>query len=67
MNHRMINMANGQVITVEHAAKDGWHEFTCHQVPGFHLISKDIDLERAYAEVLDAIGEIIEADEGAGA
>jgi hypothetical protein len=55
---------SGQVITVEHNAKDGWHEFTCHQVPGFHLVSQDADLERAYAEVPDAIGEIIEADEG---
>ena len=60
----MINMADGQVITVEHVAKDGWHEFTCQQVPGFHLISEDADLERAYAEVPEAIGDIIEADEG---
>lgn len=37
----MINMRDGQVITVEHLAKDGWHEFTCHQVHGFHLISQD--------------------------
>jgi hypothetical protein len=57
-------MSNGQVITVEHVARNGWHEFTCPQVPGFHLISDDVDLERAYSEVPDAIAEIIESDEG---
>lgn len=53
-------------VTVEHIAKNGWHEFTCPQVPGFHLICEDADLERAYAEVPDAIAEIIESDEGTG-
>jgi hypothetical protein len=60
----MDAMTGGQVITVEHVVKNGWHEFTCPQVPGFHLISEDADLERAYAEVPDAIAEIIESDEG---
>ena len=57
-------MTGGQVITVQHTALNGWHEFTCQQVPGFHLISDDTDLERAYAEVPEAIAEIIESDEG---
>jgi hypothetical protein len=60
----MNSMMQGQVITVEHVAKDGWHEFTCVQVPGFYLVAADADLERAYAEVPEAIAEIIESDEG---
>jgi hypothetical protein len=54
----------GQMITVEHTAKDGWHEFTCLEVPGFHLIATDDDLEEAYAQVPEAIAQIIEADQG---
>jgi hypothetical protein len=61
----MQNMSEGQVITVEHIAKDGWHEFTCPQVPGFHLISTDEDLEGAYEQVPAAIADLIESDEGA--
>ena len=61
----MNAMSDGQVITVQHIAKDGWHEFTCSQVPGFFLVSSDEDLERAYMEVPDAIADIIESDEGA--
>jgi len=60
----MMNMRDGQVITVEHIAANGWHEFTCDQVPGFHLVSQDEDLERAYLEVPEAIADIIESDEG---
>lgn len=60
----MDDMKDGQVISVAHAATNGWHEFTCPQVPGFHLIAEDGDLEAAYAEVPGAIAEIIEADEG---
>lgn len=60
----MDNMSQGQVITVEHVACNGWHEFTCPQVPGFHLVSEDADLEQAYSEVPDAIADIIESDEG---
>jgi hypothetical protein len=59
----MKNMIDGQIITVEHVAKDGWHEFTCPQVPGFHLISKDDYLEGAYSEVPDAIVDLIRSDE----
>lgn len=51
-------------ITVEHVACNGWHEFTCLQVPGFHLISDDTDLEKAYSEVPEAIADIIESDGG---
>ena len=51
-------------ITVEHVACEGWHTFTCPQVPGFHLISDDADLEQAYSEVPDAIADIIESDGG---
>jgi hypothetical protein len=53
------------MITVRHACANGWHEFTCAQVPGFHLISEEADLERAYTQVPEAIAEIVEADEGA--
>lgn len=57
-------MRDGKVISVEHVVADGWHEFTCPQVPGFHLISEEADLETAYAQVPDAIAEIIDADDG---
>ena len=64
-NDAVDRLVGGLVIrAVEHAATNGWHEFTCHQVPGFHLISDDADLETAYAQVPEAIAEIIEADEG---
>jgi hypothetical protein len=52
------------VITVEHVCKDGWHTFTCYEVPGFYLISTEPDLEAAYAEVPESIAEIIESDTG---
>jgi hypothetical protein len=55
---------HSQVITVQHDCKDGWHAFTCPEVPGFHLVSTDSDLEAAYAQVPEAIAEIIEADTG---
>ena len=52
------------IISVEHIRQNGWHEFSCPQVPGFSLVSDDSDLEAAYAHVPTAIAEIIEADEG---
>lgn len=60
----MNSMAHGQVITVEHEARDGWHQFTCLQVPGLFLLATDADLEQAYTELPAAIADIIEADEG---
>jgi hypothetical protein len=60
----METMTQGQVISVAHARKDGWHTFTCLEVPGFLLISSEADLEAAYAEVPEAIAEIIESDTG---
>ena len=60
----MDTMTGGQVISVAHVCKDGWHTFTCLEVPGFHLVSTEADLETAYAEVPEAIAEIIESDTG---
>ncbi len=60
----MHDMREGQVITVEHVCREGWHTFTCYEVPGFHLVSTDQDLETAYTQVPDAIAEIIQADTG---
>ena len=60
----MQSMTQGSVITVEHVCKDGWHTFTCREVPGFHLISTEADLEDAYAQVPESIAEIIESDTG---
>lgn len=60
----MDAMSDGQVITVEHVCKDGWHSFMCPEVPGFYLIATDDDLEAAYAQVPEAIAEIIESDTG---
>jgi hypothetical protein len=61
----MMNaMTQGQVITVKHLCKDGWHTFTCAEVPGFHLVSTEADLEVAYAQVPEAIAEIIQSDTG---
>ena len=57
-------MTQGQVISVTHVCKDGWHTFTCLEVPGFHLVSTEADLEAAYAQVPEAIAEIIESDTG---
>jgi hypothetical protein len=61
----MERMTQGSVITVEHVCKDGWHTFTCVEVPGFHLISSEADLADAYTQVPEAIAEIIESDTGA--
>ena len=62
----MEAVRNGEpmIITVQHAKANGWHEFSCPQIPGFSLLSEDSDLEDAYTQLLDAIGEIIELDEG---
>ena len=60
----METMTQGQVISVAHVCKDGWHTFTCQEVPGFHLISTEADLEAAYTQVPEAIAEIIESDTG---
>jgi hypothetical protein len=60
----MENMTQGQVISVAHVCRDGWHTFTCPEVPGFHLVSTEADLEAAYAQVPEAIAEIIESDTG---
>jgi hypothetical protein len=49
---------------VAHVYKDGWHTFTCLEIPEFHLVSTEADLEAAYAEVPEAIAEIIESDTG---
>ncbi len=57
-------MQGGKVISVQHVVANGWHEFTCPQVPGFHLIAQHEDLETAYAQVPEAIAEIIDADDG---
>ena len=59
----MDDMQGGKVISVQHEVTNGWHEFTCPQVPGFHLIAESADLETAYAQVPDAIAEIIDADD----
>jgi hypothetical protein len=53
-----------KIITVQHACANGWHEFTCPQIPGFYLLSEESDLESAYEQVPDALSEIIESDEG---
>jgi hypothetical protein len=60
----MDAMTQGSVISVAHVCKDGWHTFTCLEVPGFHLVSTEADLETAYAQVPEAIAEIIESDTG---
>jgi hypothetical protein len=57
-------MTQGQVISVTHVCKAGWHTFTCLEVPGFHLVSTEADLESAYAQVPEAIAEVIESDTG---
>jgi hypothetical protein len=62
----MDTVRNGHpmIITVQHATANGWHEFSCPQVPGFGLLSEEGDLEAAYTQVPEAIAEIVEADEG---
>lgn len=52
------------IVTVQHAFANGWHEFTCPQVPGFCVLSEASDLESAYDQVPTALGEIVEGDEG---
>ncbi len=52
------------IISVEHLSANGWHAFSCAQVPGFSLLSEETDLESAYEQVPETIAEIIEADEG---
>ncbi len=39
------------IITVQHVYANGWHEFTCPQIPGFFLLSEEPDLEAAYRQV----------------
>lgn len=49
-------------IDVEHACEDGYHEFTSPQVPGFYIVSND--LEVAYADIPAALAALLEADFG---
>src|SRR5438045_3602911 len=59
-----VKGGHAMIITVRHVFANGWHEFTCPQVPGFALTAEASDLQTAFAEVPDAIAEIVEADEG---
>jgi hypothetical protein len=59
-----VRSGEPKLITVQHSTTDGWHSFSCPQVPGFSVLSEEGDLEVAYDQIPDAIAEIIELDEG---
>lgn len=59
-----VRNGHPMIVTVQHACANGWHEFTCPQVPGFAVLSEESNLESAYQQVPEAMAEIVEGDEG---
>lgn len=61
---REAAMANPEIINVLHECEDGFHEFTCPQVPGFYIVVRQDDLEAGFEDVPNVIRELIWADHG---
>jgi hypothetical protein len=53
----------GTEISVRRRVRDGWYVYTCSQLPGLYVASKDDRL--AYSDLPDAIQKLIKLDTNA--
>jgi hypothetical protein len=56
----MTELTTSIGVCYKHA--DGWHVFTCKELPGLYIASKDV--ERAYNDVPVAVEKLLQLDFG---